>query len=215
MTSPAGQQKISAAINDSTPSASSSASGAGASKINATAAASASHPKVVVGSSSAATASTTSSQNAQAASPAPVNGNGKGRSAASSAVPTVAHSRHSSVTMASNGPNSFAPNGGTVGGTKPGIQFGFNSPAPTHSTPETGNAAPIPIPGGNPNPRINSPAHSPVPIPQPSASGGRPPSSLQQHTGQMTFGSLGSDGEVSLLRSVYYLHANMFLLSVT
>lgn len=98
--------------------------------------------------------------------------------------------------MAANGPSSYAANGGPVGGAKSGIQFGFDSPAMAHSTPQTGSSAPIPIPGGNP--RVASPAHSPSPIPQPSASGGRPPSGLQQPTGQMTFGSLSSDGEVSV-----------------
>lgn len=95
--------------------------------------------------------------------------------------------------MAATGPNSFAANGGPVGGSKSGIQFGYDSPAMAHSTPQAGTSAPIPIPGGNP--RVTSPAHSPSPIPQPSASGGRPPSGLQQPTGQMTFGSLSSDGE--------------------
>ena len=99
--------------------------------------------------------------------------------------------------MAANGPNSYAANGGHAAAAKSGIQFGFGSPAAAHSSPQTGNAAPIPIPGGNA--RVPSPAHSPSPIPQPSASGGRPPSGLQQASGQMTFGSLGSDGEVSCI----------------
>lgn len=155
-----------------------------------------SQPAVVVSSS----ASPASAQNAQSVSPAPVNG----KPAVVPALPAVArssngaHTRHSSVTMASNGPNSFAANGGSVGNAKSGIQFGFNeSPAIAHSTPQTGNSAPIPIPPGA-NPRVASPAHSPSPIPQPSASGGgRPPSGLQAGGTQMTFGSLSSDGEVS------------------
>ncbi|GJC95527.1 translation initiation factor 4F [Colletotrichum higginsianum] len=102
------------------------------------------------------------------------------------------HARKSSVTLSANGPNSFAPNGGPVGGSKPGIQFGYNSPAVAHSTPQA-TAAPIPIPGSN-NQRVPSPAHSPSPIPQPSASGGRPPSGMAP-SNAMTFGSLGSDGD--------------------
>lgn len=99
--------------------------------------------------------------------------------------------------MAANAPNTVA-NGGppaSTGNAKSNIQFGFDSPALAHSTPQSGNAAPIPIPAGNNAARVPSPAHSPSPIPQPSASGGRPPS--MQAGGQMTFGSLGSDGEVS------------------
>lgn len=129
-----------------------------------------------------------------------------GKPAVTPAIPAVArdsngsvsdHTRKSSVTMAASGPNSFAANGGPVGGSKAGgIQFGFDSPAMAHSSPQVAGAVPIPIPGDNP--RVASPTHSPSPIPQPSASGGRPPSGLQQPTGQMTFGSLSSDGEVSL-----------------
>lgn len=99
--------------------------------------------------------------------------------------------------MAANTSGTFVPNGGPVGGAKPGIQFGFDSPAMAQSTPQSAAAAPIPIPGGNSNaPSVPSPANSPSPIPQPSASGGRPPSGIQSGN-QMTFGSLGSDGEVS------------------
>lgn len=100
--------------------------------------------------------------------------------------------------MAANAPNTVA-NGGPpapAAGSKSNIQFGFDSPSVALSTPQSGNAAPIPIPAGNNAARVPSPAHSPSPIPQPSASGGRPPS--MQAGGQMTFGSLGSDGEVSL-----------------
>ncbi len=98
--------------------------------------------------------------------------------------------------MAANAPTTVA-NGGppAPAGNKSNIQFGFDSPSVAHSTPQSGNAAPIPIPAGNAAARVPSPAHSPSPIPQPSASGGRPPS--MQSGGQMTFGSLGSDGEVS------------------
>ncbi|TQV92572.1 hypothetical protein V2A60_009047 [Cordyceps javanica] len=96
--------------------------------------------------------------------------------------------------MAANAPNTVA-NGGppAPAGNKSNIQFGFDSPSVAHSTPQSGNAAPIPIPPGSNAARVPSPAHSPSPIPQPSASGGRPPS--MQAGSQMTFGSLGSDGE--------------------
>ncbi|KAM6526357.1 hypothetical protein FSOLCH5_002473 [Fusarium solani] len=195
MTSSANQQNPIPATNTPATTAPSYASAAGAPKKTAQApiVATGSHPPAVVGSSSS------SAQNAKGASSSPVNG----KPAVTPAVPAVArgsanlngsdHSRKSSVTMAANAPNSFVANGGPVGGAKSGIQFGFDSPAMAHSTPQTGSAAPIPIPGNNA--RVPSPAHSPSPIPQPSASGGRPPSGLQQASGQMTFGSLGSDGE--------------------
>ncbi|UKZ52406.1 hypothetical protein TrVGV298_006182 [Trichoderma virens] len=128
-----------------------------------------------------------------------------GKQAVPPAVPAVArgsfngsgpdHFRKGSVTMAANGPSGYVPNGGSIGGAKSGIQFGYDSPAMGHSTPQVGHSAPIPVPDANNNHRVPSPAHSPAPIPQPSASGGRPPSSLQQPTNQMTFGSLGSDGD--------------------
>ncbi|ATY67264.1 eukaryotic translation initiation factor subunit eIF [Cordyceps militaris] len=78
-------------------------------------------------------------------------------------------------------------------GNKSNIQFGFDSPSVAHSTPQSSNVAPMAIPAANNAGRVPSPAHSPSPIPQPSASGGRPPT--MQAGGQMTFGSLGSDGE--------------------
>ncbi|PFH61788.1 hypothetical protein XA68_16216 [Ophiocordyceps unilateralis] len=194
MTSPANRQNPIPATNTSATTAASYASAAGAPKKPAQApvVATSSHPAFAVGGASAASA-----QNAKAASPSPVNGKSAvtpvahGSSAANGS--TSDHTRKSSVTMAASGPNSYAANGGPVGGSKSGIQFGYDSPAMAHSTPHAGTSAPIPIPGGNP--RVTSPAHSPSPIPQPSASGGRPPSGLQQPTGQMTFGSLSSDGE--------------------
>ncbi|OAA36957.1 MIF4-like, type 1/2/3 [Beauveria brongniartii RCEF 3172] len=97
--------------------------------------------------------------------------------------------------MAANATHTVA-NGGPsapAGSVKSNIQFGFDSPSVAHSTPQAGNAAPIPIPAGSNAGRVPSPAHSPSPIPQPSASGGRPPS--MQAGSQMTFGSLGSDSE--------------------
>ncbi|KAI5460008.1 hypothetical protein BGZ63DRAFT_425960 [Mariannaea sp. PMI_226] len=194
MTSPANQQNPIPATNTSATAASSYASAAGAPKKPAQApvVAAGSQPPIVVGASSSST------QNAKGASSSPVNG----KPVVTPAVPAVRsgsnlngsdHTRKSSVTMAANGPNSFVANGGPVGNAKSQIQFGFNSPSVAHSSPQPGNTAPIPIPGAA-VPGIPSPAHSPSPIPQPSASGGRPPSGLQA-SGQMTFGSLSSDGE--------------------
>lgn len=195
MTSPANRQNPILATNTSATTAASYASAAGAPKKPAQAPVIATNPQppVVAGGASAPP------QNAKGASSSPVNG----KPAVTPAVPSVArgsngsvpdHARKISVTMAASAPNSFAANGGPVGGSKSGIQFGFDSPAMAHSSPQVTGSVPIPIPGGNP--RVASPAHSPSPIPQPSASGGRPPSGLQQPTGQMTFGSLSSDGEV-------------------
>ena len=102
------------------------------------------------------------------------------------------HARKSSVTISANAPSSHIANGGPVGGNKAIPQFGFNeSPAVTHSTPQTSGAVPIPIPGGN---RIASPAHSPSPIPQvPQQSGGqRAPSSTQTPP---TFGSFPGEND--------------------
>ncbi|KAK1721764.1 hypothetical protein BDP67DRAFT_389000 [Colletotrichum lupini] len=198
MTSTASPQSNPAPTPSAATSAPSYASAAGANKKQASTPliATGSNPPVVVGGSSA--------QNAKPSAPSPVNG----RPPITPAVPAAPavphgssannmngsapdHARKSSVTLSANGPNSFAPNGGPVGGAKPGIQFGYNSPAVAHSTPQA-TAAPIPIPGSNQ--RVPSPAHSPSPIPQPSASGGRPPSGMAQPNA-MTFGSLGSDGD--------------------
>ncbi|KAL2752588.1 hypothetical protein ACRALDRAFT_2044368 [Sodiomyces alcalophilus JCM 7366] len=138
-------------------------------------------------------------QHAKSSGPSPVNG----RPSITPALPTAPHgsnnmngagnhSRKTSVTI----PNTFAGNGGPVGGgSKSNIQFGFkDSPGISHSTPQM-TSAPVPIPGGSNHQRIPSPSHSPSPIPQPSASGGRPPSGMAQQNTQMTFGSLGSDGD--------------------
>lgn len=209
MTSTASPQSNPAPTPSAATSAPSYASAAGANKKQASTPliATGSNPPVVVGGSSA--------QNAKPSAPSPVNGRPP-ITPAVPAAPAVAHgssannmngsapdhARKSSVTLSANGPNSFAPNGGPVGGAKPGIQFGYNSPAVAHSTPQA-TAAPIPIPGSNQ--RVPSPAHSPSPIPQPSASGGRPPSGMAQPNA-MTFGSLGSDGDVSDISPVLFGH---------
>jgi translation initiation factor 4G len=125
-----------------------------------------------------------------AAAPAVVHG--------TSALNGADHGRKSSVTISATGPPNHVANGGPVGGSKAGIQFGFkDSPAVAHSTPQPATSAPIPIPG---NPRIPSPAHSPSPIPQPSASGGRPPSGAPAPN-TMTFGSFPGEGDVSFWSS--------------
>ncbi|KAL7918126.1 hypothetical protein ACQKWADRAFT_262525 [Trichoderma austrokoningii] len=196
MTSPANQQNPIPATTTNAPTATSYASAAGAPKKPAQApvVASGSNAPPVVG------LAASTAQNAKAApSPSPVNGK-------QAAAPTVArgstlngsapdHFRKGSVTMAANGPSGFVPNGASLNAAKSAIQFGYDSPAMGHSTPHVGHSAPIPVPEGNSHHRVASPANSPAPIPQPSASGGRPPSSLQQPTNQMTFGSLGSDGD--------------------
>jgi translation initiation factor 4G len=160
-------------------------------------------PPVVVGSSAPA------SHHAKTSSVSPVNG----RPSILPAVPAVVHgsnlnggtgvhSRQGSVTISANGPSMYGTNGGPVGGSRSNIQFGYNSPHAAHSTPQPGTSAPIPIPGGNP--RVTSPANSPSPIPQPAASGGRPPSGLQQQGVPVpTFGSLNSDGEVSIINAYF------------
>ncbi|KAG6002114.1 hypothetical protein E4U21_003440 [Claviceps maximensis] len=195
MTSPANQLNSIPATNTSATTAASYASAAGAPKKSSSQApviATSSQPPVVAGSASSAFAA----QNAKSSSASLVNG----KSVVIPAVPAVARgssTNGSGVDLSINSPVTMATNANTYainGGAKSGIQFGFNSPAMAHSTPQLGNAAPIAIPGAG-NQRVPSPAHSPSPIPQPSASGGRPPSGLQQPSGQMTFGSLGSDGE--------------------
>ncbi|CAD6439515.1 720a2dc2-c334-4563-96fa-cd49e9115455 [Sclerotinia trifoliorum] len=180
----------------------------------------ASTAKKAVSSPPIATSSSTPSPAVAVGGSAPVQQHGKsssispvnGRASIPPAVPAVSapaiahsssainggstdHSRKSSVTISANGPAGYVPNGGPVGGSRGGIQFGsvMDSPAATHSIPQISQpaSAPIPIPGNNP--RVISPANSPSPIPQPAASGGRPPSGIQQ--GNMTFGSLGNDGD--------------------
>lgn len=216
MTSTASQQTQVPAPNNTASSATSYASAASATKKPASttplivagttgtaAATGASHPPVVVGSTAQA------GQNGKP----PTGPSLNGRPPITPAVPTVSasavpavvhgssnlngasvdHSRKSSVTISANAPGGYIPNGGPVGVSKAGIQFGFDSPSGIHSTPQPGGSAPIPIPGGHP--RIPSPAHSPSPIPQPSASGGRPPSGMQG-SAQMTFGSFQGDGDV-------------------
>ncbi|PTD04422.1 Eukaryotic translation initiation factor 4 gamma [Fusarium culmorum] len=170
MTPPVNQQNSTPANN--TPATTTSyASAAGAPKKSAQApvVATGSHPPAVVG-------DTASSQNAKDASSTPVNG----KPTVTPAVPRSSanlngsdHSRKSSVTMAANAPNNFVANGGPVGvNQRCTYSYSWWRKRPS------------------PFARSLTFAH-----PQPSASGGRPPSGLQQASGTMTFGSLGSDGE--------------------
>ncbi|KAL2134193.1 hypothetical protein VTI74DRAFT_814 [Chaetomium olivicolor] len=196
MTSTASQPNQNPATTPSAPAAPSYASAAGANKkpTSSPLIATGSQPPVVVGSSA---------QNGKPSTVSPMNGRPNITPAVPVAAPPVArgssivnggpeHSRNSSVTISANAPASHMANGGPAGGPK-NIQFGFESPAVAHSTPQMGGAAPIPIPGGG-NPRIQSPAHSPSPIPQiPQQSGGqRAPSSIQAPP---TFGSFPGDND--------------------
>ncbi|KAI1085839.1 hypothetical protein F5B20DRAFT_587736 [Whalleya microplaca] len=200
MTSPAPQQTQTPASNNTTAaSAPSYASAAGAAKKQSSTpvVATGSHPPVVAAGSLAST-----SHHAKSSSVSPMNGRPNIMPAVPAAPPVAHgtssangvsdHNRKASVTMSAKGPNNYSANGGN------GIQFGYqDSPAVSHSTPQPGGSAPIPIPGSNP--RVTSPANSPSPIPQPSASGGRPPSGTAQQG--MTFGSFGGEGDRLHMRS--------------
>lgn len=204
MTSTANPQNPNQAPNSAAPSYASAASASKSSGNGATnIVASGSHPpSVVVGSSG----NGPSSGQPKTASVSPANG----RTSVPPALPVVHgsssanggagdHARKPSVTISANGPPSYSANGGPVGNSKSSIQFGFNdSPGVSHSTPQTGSASPVPIPGTG-HARVASPAQSPSPIPQPTASGGRPPSGLQQ-SGDVkpSFGSFNNDPEVTI-----------------
>ncbi|CAJ2507073.1 Uu.00g082590.m01.CDS01 [Anthostomella pinea] len=205
------------------PAAPSYASAAGAAKKQS------STPVVATGSNAPVVATGSSAptpQHAKSSSISPMNGRPNIMPAVPSGAPSAPavahgtsavnghneHNRKSSVTMSANGPNSFSANGGSVNTAKPGnLQFGFNdSPAASHSTPQLGSA-PVPIPTGS-NPRVTSPQNSPSPIPQPSASGGRPPSSAAQQGGSMTFGSFGG-GDVEVSNNLASAHTHLSSLS--
>ncbi|KAI1640240.1 hypothetical protein F4809DRAFT_637908 [Biscogniauxia mediterranea] len=208
MTSSVNPQTANPASNNSaaapTPSYA-SAAGAAKKQSPAPVVATGSHQPVVAAGSSAST-----SHHAKSSSVSPMNGRPNIMPAVPAAVPGAPpvahgtsnmnglsdHSHKSSVTMSANGPNSHSANGGSVGNK---IQFGFHSPAPSHSSPQPGSA-PIPIPGHK-DPRVTDPQNSPSPIPPPSASGGRPPSSTTQQVNTMTFGSFGGDAERPHIRT--------------
>jgi len=214
MTSTASQQNQISAPTPSAPTTSyASAAGATKKSTSTPLSATGSHPPVVVGSS------VSTAQNGKPSAAAPVNG----RPNITPVVPTVSgpppiarssvmnggvadHARKSSVTISANAPSSHIANGGPVGSNKIMPQFGFNeSPAITHSTPQTTGAQPIPIPGSNP--RIQSPAHSPSPIPQiPQQSGGqRAPSSTQV---PVTFGSFSGEPDVSYTSVKFFSYSH-------
>ncbi|KAH8158345.1 hypothetical protein CIB48_g9897 [Xylaria polymorpha] len=196
MTSSANQQPANPASNNTAaPAATSYASAAGAAKKSS------STPVVATGSNLpvVAAGSAPASNHAKSSSVSPMNG----RSNITPAVPAVAHgtstvngqadhNRKSSVTMSTNGPNSYSTNGAPAGPTPGNIQFGFqDSPAASHSTPQP-LSAPVPIPGAGGR-GVTEPRHSPTPIPQPSASGGRPPSGAAPSGSTLAFGSFDND----------------------
>ena len=162
-------------------------------------------PPVIVGgpvSSQNAEPESLMSVNGKAVSaPIVANGNNGGNFSSASGD----HARKPSVTINATGASGYLPNGGLVGGKASGgngIKFGFQeageSPAIAHSTlnlSQPGNSLAVTSPS---NPRITSPSVSPSPIPQPPASGGRPPSSLQNQGNPLNFGSLGDEANVSL-----------------
>ena len=146
-------------------------------------------------------------QNAKPTSETPVNGAdpmAQGGPQAVSAVPngtpnSVEHGRKPSVVISAAGASGYTPNGGPVGqsGGRPPISFGSmnsqGSPLPPASVPYQNQTSSLPAPQRDP--RVTSPAHSPSPIPQPPASGGRPPSSLQNQSNGMMFGSMGGESD--------------------
>ena len=146
------------------------------------------------------------SSNAKPSTESPVNGANamaqggpQAASAAANGNPSnsTEHGRKPSVIISASGASGSIPNGGPVSANgRPPINFGSmnaqGSPLPPASVPYQSQAS---LPAPPRDPRVTSPAHSPSPIPQPPASGGRPPSSFQNSSNGMTFGSMGGDGE--------------------
>jgi translation initiation factor 4G len=112
------------------------------------------------------------------------------------------HSRKPSVTISASGASGQMPNGGPMAGKSAmasgmNVQFGSMnanaSPNISHSSPHLGQSSGS-LAVSPSNPRVTSPQQSPSPIPQPAtASGGRPPSSLQGQGNGVSFGNFGSD----------------------
>lgn len=153
-------------------------------------------------SSTPAGASSSAAHNAKPASDSPVNGANsmaQGGPQTGNTVPNGTpnsgdHGRKPSVTINASGASGYTPNGGPVSsnGRAPNISFGSmnqSSPLPTASAPYQSQTSSLATPQANP--RTTTPTHSPSPIPQPPASGGRPPSSLQNQSNGMQFGSMG------------------------
>ncbi|KAI1331308.1 hypothetical protein F5Y16DRAFT_395747 [Xylariaceae sp. FL0255] len=201
MTSTTSQQPANPAPNNTAaPAATSYASAAGAAKKPLTpVVATGSNPPVVAAGSSAP------AHHAKSSSTSPMNGRPNIMPAVPTGIPSAPavahgtssalnghadHNRKSSVTMSANGPNSYSANGAPAGAKSGNIQFGYQeSPAAAHITPQP-PSAPIPIPGAR---AVTEPRTSPSPIPQPSASGGRPPSSAAPSNATLNFGSFDSD----------------------
>ncbi|KAK5125672.1 hypothetical protein LTR85_011946 [Meristemomyces frigidus] len=139
-----------------------------------------------------------SAQNAKSTD-TPVNGANamaQGGSQPNGASAHADHGRKPSVVINASGASGQIPNGGAVGQNgRPPINFGSmgasGSPLPQPSVPYQSQTSSLPAPRADP--RVTSPAHSPSPIPQPQASGGRPPSGLQNQSNGMTFGSMGGE----------------------
>jgi translation initiation factor 4G len=165
----------------------------------------------LVSSSSATTSSgpvggsTSSAQHGKSSSISPINGKPSIPPAVPNmpAGPTIVNSsnaingdRARKSSIPAGGPVSSMSNGGPPAQPSNNrnsiIQFGSmgGSPAADYSVPRDASAPNVPIQS---NPRVTSPQNSPSPIPLPTASGGRPPSALQGHANNMSFGSTGGE----------------------
>jgi translation initiation factor 4G len=119
------------------------------------------------------------------------------------------HSRKPSFTVTPSGINGGPP--GNQPNKTINIQFGSTnvggSPA-SGASPALADTSPANLGVGGPvNPRAISPQPSPSPIPQPSISGGRPPSSLQNQGNNLIFGQSGPESNDP---SVYSFLANLY-----
>lgn len=132
----------------------------------------------------------------------------------SPAAHSSGHLRKPSVTISASGSSGQMPNGGPIAG-KPAagnsIQFGQMgagaSPGIANNLGYHGVSSSTLSVTSPANPRITSPSSSPSPIPQPSASGGRPPSSLQSQGNGLSFGDMGEDPSVRISRcSLVFLY---------
>lgn len=104
------------------------------------------------------------------------------------------HGRKPSVVINASGASGYTPNGGPVSANgRPPIVFGQSGDSQSPAPFQAQNAS-LSTPSNNP--RATSPAHSPTPIPQPSASGGRPPSGMQNQINGLAFGQTGGDTEM-------------------
>lgn len=111
------------------------------------------------------------------------------------------HTRKTSMTVTPTGvTGGFPNNGGAVGGGQNklnNLQFGSvnTGGSPAMGTPPSLANQSSNLSVSSLNPRIGSPGNSPSPIPQPvSASGGKPPSTLQSHGNGPRFGQFEGEG---------------------